>query len=110
MTKFCYQILRLQAIGYAWLAKKLYPFLNFYDTPLCFITLSFNKRDLEFQYKGDTVIWLYPWVRPEREKRFISLTFSGTGEFGDACYASLKELDKEWDDFAEMADKNINGN
>jgi hypothetical protein len=58
----------------------------------------FCKHGVWFHYKGDEVLWLFPWRRVGKEK-FVSLLFSGTGEFGDARFNSLRELDLAWDEF-----------
>ena len=74
------------------------------------VRLLFSQVDsvgVEFPYKGDVVIWLWPWKRtgPPDDKwakaPFISLSFTGTGDFGDAKFWTLKELDELWDNFAK---------
>jgi len=37
--------------------------------------------------------------------KFISLEFSGTGEFGDAAFYSLKEIDTTWDQYFDACAK-----
>ena len=66
-------------------------------TPLKHFFSSFDKYGFEFFYNGDTVIWLWPWKRKDKEMKFVSLSFSGNGDFGDAVYKSLKELDNDWE-------------
>lgn len=73
--------------------------------PWCFLFSSFDKYGVEFPYKGDTVIWTWPWRHKERKERFISIGFSGTGEFGDAVYCSLGDIDRNWDEFCDACDK-----
>lgn len=51
-----------------------------------------DKTGIEFYYHGDWVIWLWPWKR--RSDKYISISLSGTGEFGDAKFSSLKEIDE----------------
>jgi len=68
--------------------------------PWCFLFSSFDKYGIEFPWKGDTIIWSWPWRHTDRKARFISMNFSGTGEFGDACFNSLKDIDQEWEEFA----------
>lgn len=66
------------------------------DTPFGCLFWSADSLGIEFWYKGDIVIWTWPWRRYNRGP-FISLGFSGTGEWGDARYWTLDELDREWD-------------
>jgi hypothetical protein len=65
-----------------------------------------DKTGLWFYYRGDEVGWIYPWKRKDKKYKWISLNFSGNGEFGDACFKSLKEIDKEWDKYNETIKKN----
>lgn len=65
----------------------------------------FDKLGFWFLYKGDEVGWIYPWNRPSKNKKWISLGFSGNGEFGDAYFGSLKELDEMWNSYNDMLDK-----
>lgn len=74
------------------------------------VRLLFSQIDnlgITFPYKGDVVIWLWPWKRTgvEGDKwasaPYISLSFTGTGEFGDAKFWTLRELDELWDKFAQ---------
>lgn len=66
------------------------------DTPVSTLFWAFDKHGIEFWYRGDTVIWAWPWRRKGLAP-FISLGFSGTGEWGDARYWTLKELDEQWE-------------
>lgn len=68
--------------------------------PIGWITIFFHKYGVEFPWRGDWVIWTWPWNnRNERSVRgkFISVGFSGTGEFGDARFKSLESIDDAWD-------------
>lgn len=67
------------------------------QTPLRFLWASVDRFGITFFYKGDDVLWTWPW-RGEVSRRlpFISIGFSGTGEFGDARFKSLAELDAAW--------------
>lgn len=56
-----------------------------------------DKFGLEFPYKGDTIIWLWPWRRKNKKNKFISILASGNGEFGDATFKSLREIDEFWE-------------
>jgi hypothetical protein len=57
-----------------------------------------DKHGVEFPYRGDHIIWLWPWRRQGKPK-YVSVGFSGNGDFGDASFFTLKEIDKRWDDF-----------
>lgn len=53
-----------------------------------------TKFGIEFVYKGDTVIWVFPWKRTIKGQKWISLSF-------EAGFKSLKELDKCWEGYFE---------
>jgi hypothetical protein len=55
--------------------------------------MGFDKIGFDFYYKGDTVIWSW------KKKKWISCGFSGNGQFGDACFNTLKDLDNEWNKY-----------
>lgn len=62
--------------------------------------ISFNGLGIEILYKGDNVIWTWPWHRQWKGQKlgpWISLGFTGTGEWGDARFWTLKQLDGQWD-------------
>lgn len=75
--------------------------------PWCFLLSSFDKFGIEFPWKGDTIIWNWPWRNKNEKRRFISIGFSGTGEFGDARYNSLAEIDKDWQKFESFERNNL---
>jgi hypothetical protein len=50
------------------------------------------KTGIWFSRNGDEVEWIFPWRRNKFKNRFLSLSF-------EDCYSSLKELDKEWDEW-----------
>lgn len=57
-----------------------------------FLTLTtVDLLGIEFGYKGDSIIWVWPWRRGGRPK-FISFLLSGNGDFGDARFHTLKEI------------------
>ncbi|MEK6884627.1 MAG: hypothetical protein AABY22_33650 [Nanoarchaeota archaeon] len=89
---------------------RIYRFLmfdcRFALTPLKWFFADFDKFGIWFWHNGDEVCWNWPWRNKNEKKRFISVSFSGTGEFGDARYSSLKELDKNWDDY-DLATKEM---
>lgn len=59
------------------------------------VPLGIHKYGISFYYKGDTVIWKYPWKRKSKKEVWISEMFSGTGKFGDVIFPSLKSMDEE---------------
>lgn len=61
-----------------------------------YLVFRLDRSGIWFWRKGDEILYLYPWVRKGKGK-FVSLLASGTGEFGDASFFSLKELDKFWE-------------
>jgi hypothetical protein len=68
------------------------------DTPLVLLFITVDKLGIEFWYRGDTVIWMWPWKRDAGNKPFISLSFSAT-------YPSLKAIDEEWEMFYVACNK-----
>jgi hypothetical protein len=60
-----------------------------------------DRLGVEFPYRGDTVIWLWPWRRDGLPK-ILSVGLSGTGEFGVARFNSLRELDLAWQELGEL--------
>lgn len=68
------------------------------------IFCSIDKYGILFPYKGDEVIWTWPWRRKGLAP-FISLSFSGDGSFSDARYWTLEELDKARRRFFEECDR-----
>ena len=61
----------------------------------------FDRAGFWFLYHGDEVCWIYPWRRTNKDEKWISLFFSGSGQFGDAVYKTLKDIDDEYDAFCE---------
>jgi len=62
--------------------------------------VCFHIGDLgiEFYYKGDNVIWIWPFTREGKDK-WASISF--------CCYfSSLKEIDQMWDDYFQALQKN----
>ena len=57
------------------------------------IFCTIDKYGIWFPYKGDEVMWKWPWRRKHDPRPFVSLVFSGNGEFGDAAFWSLREID-----------------
>jgi hypothetical protein len=74
-----------------------------------YLCLKIVKHGIWFWRKGDEVMYLYPWARKNHSgRKFISLLFSGNGDLGDAAYFSLKELDKQWEEYSNYGSKMIN--
>lgn len=75
------------------------------DTPFAALFITIDRGGIWFPYKGDEVLWTWPWSRRERKgdnrgkAPFISIGFSGNGEFGDARFWTLKELDQSWEEY-----------
>ena len=65
------------------------------------LPLSFDKIGFDFWYKGDEVIWSW------KKKKWISVGFSGTGEFGDVCFNTLKDLEAEWNNYEKIYSRTI---
>lgn len=74
------------------------------DTPVALLFISIDSLGIWFPYKGDEVVWTWPWRRKGLAP-LISLTMSGTGEWGDARYWTLKELDNVWEMFYKACDE-----
>lgn len=66
------------------------------DTPFLVFFITMDKAGVWFPYKGDEVLWRWPWRRKGLAP-FTSTAFSGTGEWGDARFWSLRELDSQWE-------------
>ena len=74
-----------------------------------YLCLKIVKHGIWFWRKGDEVLYLWPWARKNHGKgKFVSLLFSGTGEWGDATFSSLKELDSQWEEYSNYGSKMIN--
>ncbi len=73
-------------------------------TPFKYLFCSIDKLGIQFWHKGDEVIWVFPWKRKNNKNKFISISFTGTGEFGDATFESLSELDKYWFEFEKCCE------
>jgi hypothetical protein len=80
--------------------------ISFWGNYLC---LKLEKHGIWFWYKGDEVLYLWPWARKNHGRgKFISLLASGTGEWGDAQFHSLKELDEFWEKCSTCNNENTN--
>ncbi len=66
---------------------------------------SASRTGVEFHHKGDQIIYVWPWKRVNKEHKFISLCFTGNGEFGDVSFKSLAEIDRQWDEFNKFQDQ-----
>ena len=63
------------------------------------LPLSIQEYGVWFFYKEDEVCYKYSWKRKNKNDKWISLEFSGTGEFGDMIYPTLKSMDKAWKEY-----------
>lgn len=70
------------------------------DTPVVALFASADFIGIEFWYRGDTVIWTWPWRRKGLAP-YISLGFTGTGSLGDARFWTLGEIDATWKGYEE---------
>lgn len=61
-----------------------------------------TKLGIEFTHNGDDIIWLWPWKRTD-DRKYISLGFTGTGQFGDAKFKTLEEIDAQWEDYFRVS-------
>lgn len=76
-----------------------------------YLCLKIVKHGLWFYYKGDEVLYLWPWRRGETPNlKFISMLFSGNGELWDAKFSSLKEIDKTWEEYVNSLNELKNTN
>ena len=81
------------------------------DTPFLLFFITIDRGGIWFPYKGDEVLWTWPWTRRERKgdnrrkAPFISVGMSGNGEWGDARYWTLKELNRDWDEYFTACEK-----
>ena len=55
---------------------------------------SIDSWGICFDYKGDEVIWLFPWKRKGQTRKFYSVCW-------ECVFHSLKEIDKLTDDYWE---------
>jgi hypothetical protein len=63
-----------------------------------YIPISIDKSGVWFKYNGDEVCRLW---RKRDKYRYISLLASGNGDFGDASFEKLKDIDNFWKDFED---------
>ena len=57
--------------------------------------VAIDHSGITFPYQGDEIIWIWPWKRMGGEK-YISVLFSGTGQFGDCKFTSLQDIKEAW--------------
>ena len=50
---------------------------------------SFWRCGICFDYKGEEVVWLFPWEREVWKQRFLSTSF-------ESVFPSLKDIDDMW--------------
>ena len=61
-----------------------------------------DKFGIEFRYKGDSVIYVWPWKRSKFKYRFLSISF-------EAYFVSLKELEEMWEEYFRATTLCIHG-
>lgn len=66
--------------------------------------MRYDSLGVEFHYCGDCVIWIWPWKRKGKPK-YLSILASGTGEWGDARFESLRDIRNFWHDFQKACEK-----
>lgn len=69
------------------------------------LTFHISKGGIWFYYKSDEVIWVFPWKRIAPNKVYVSLGFSGTGEWGDAYFPTLRSMDEAWEAYNKDQDE-----
>jgi len=50
---------------------------------------SFWHCGICFDYKGDEIVWLFPWDRESWKQRYLSISFI-------SVFRSLKDIDDMW--------------
>ncbi len=70
------------------------------DTPAGLLFTVTDSTGIWFSYRGDEVLWLWPWRR-EGRGAYVSVCASGNAEFGDVHFSSLKEMDEYWSEVGE---------
>jgi hypothetical protein len=79
--------------------------MNFWSRFYRKFRCSIDYLGVEFYYKGDSVIWLWPWKRTSKNRKWLSISF-------ECSFNTLKELDEYWDGYekAIMGFKSIDKN
>lgn len=91
-----------RARAYQWLLFEA----GWSGTPAQLLLATINRHGITFPHNGDEVWWLWPWKRGKLpDKPFISVGFTGTGEWGDSRWATLKEMDAEWDAYFKACEE-----
>lgn len=62
--------------------------------------IKIQKDYICFSYKGDEILYIYPWKREKFSHRFISIGCNGV-------FQSLKEIDIFWDEYNDSFTKNF---
>jgi len=63
-----------------------------------FFRFSFEHVGICFDHGGDEVVWIWPWKRENRTRKYISTGFN-------AVFHSLKEIDNLWKDYFKAMEK-----
>jgi hypothetical protein len=72
-----------------------------------YLVFKLDGSGIWFGREWDEILYVWPWKRNGKGK-FVSLLASGTGEFGDASFSSLKELDQFWESLETTTNKTKN--
>lgn len=91
IKKFLISITRKEA----WIRSK-----NLIHIAYFLLNFRVEKSGIWFWRNGDIILWLWPWRQAKH--KYVSLMLSGTGEFGDAGFNSLKEIDRVWEEYNTM--------
>jgi hypothetical protein len=60
--------------------------------------IAVDYLGVEFQYHGDTVIWLWPWKRSGVGRVWLSISF-------EATFPTLRSIDTMWNEFQEACNR-----
>ncbi len=64
------------------------------------LLIDFNRLGIDFPYRGDWVIWLWPWAK-NRTHKYISVCSEGQ-------FNSLLEIREFWDEYENFVIKSTN--
>lgn len=66
-----------------------------------FVTLRWIKQGIWFLYKGDEVLYVWPWRRKEDEGISLTGGHKYLSLFSEGYFGSLREMDEFWDGYAK---------
>ena len=64
------------------------------------IFIVFDQFGIEFPYKGDIVIWLWPWRRKNTKTSYHDIN-KYVSILSEGYFDNLSEIDKFWEGFEE---------